>query len=110
MADLQLTAALRAPRLRDQLGILAWLLLGSLAGSLAARRLRGDRDLGVPSHVLIGIIGALVGGFLAASLVGANPVSSVEVRSAVAATIGGAIAIVTWKSITETPRTRHHAV
>jgi uncharacterized membrane protein YeaQ/YmgE (transglycosylase-associated protein family) len=92
------------------LGILAWLLLGSLAGSLAARRIRGDRDLGVAGHVLIGIIGALVGGFLAASLLGADPVSAVEVRSAVAATIGGAIAIVTWKAVTDTPRTGRRAV
>jgi uncharacterized membrane protein YeaQ/YmgE (transglycosylase-associated protein family) len=80
------------------LGILAWLLLGSLAGSLAARRLRGDHQVGVLGQVLLGIVGALGGGFLAASLIGTNPVSDIEVRSAVAATVGAAIAIVTWRA------------
>jgi uncharacterized membrane protein YeaQ/YmgE (transglycosylase-associated protein family) len=92
------------------LGILAWLLLGSLAGSLAARRLRGDHQVGVVGQVLLGIVGALGAGFLVAPLIGTNPVSEVEVRSAVAATIGAAIAILTWRAMTATPRTGRRAI
>ncbi len=72
------------------MGILAWLLLGAVAGDLAGR---------------LGIIGALAGGFMAAVLIPADPVSSVEVRSLVVAVLGAAIALIVWDATTRTPRT-----
>ena len=87
------------------MGILAWLLLGAVAGYLAGRLDRRAERLGIVADVLLGIIGALAGGFMAAVLIPADPVSSVEVRSLVVAVLGAAIALIVWDATTRTPRT-----
>ena len=87
------------------MGIVAWLTLGSVAGYLAGRMIRRAESLGVVGHVLLGIIGALVGGFLADGLYGTNPVTGLDVRSLIVATVGAAISVVVWDAMTE-PVTR----
>lgn len=46
------------------MGIIAWVILGLLAGLIARAVLPGDDSVGVIVTALIGIVGALVGGFL----------------------------------------------
>jgi uncharacterized membrane protein YeaQ/YmgE (transglycosylase-associated protein family) len=48
------------------MGILAWIVLGALAG-IIAEKLTGERT-GLLLAMVIGIIGALLGGFLAKAL------------------------------------------
>jgi uncharacterized membrane protein YeaQ/YmgE (transglycosylase-associated protein family) len=48
------------------MGILAWIVLGGLSG-LIAEKLTGER-LGVLVAIVVGIVGALLGGFLAKQL------------------------------------------
>ena len=55
------------------MGIIAFIILGALAGALAKAILPGDDPGGVIVTTLIGIVGALVGGFLAAALFDAHP-------------------------------------
>ena len=45
--------------------IIAWIVLGAIAGWIAGLLVRGDEGLGVIGHIVLGIVGALVGGFLA---------------------------------------------
>ena len=47
------------------MNIIAWLVLGAIAGYLAGFLVKGDEGYGVIGHVVLGIVGALVGGFLA---------------------------------------------
>ena len=49
------------------------LILGLLAGALAKWLLPGDDPGGVLATMLIGVVGALLGGFLAGALFGADP-------------------------------------
>jgi uncharacterized membrane protein YeaQ/YmgE (transglycosylase-associated protein family) len=83
------------------MGIAAWLILGTVAGYVAGQMVRGDEGLGTVGHVLLGIVGALVGGFLADPLVGTDPVAGMDVRSMIVATIGAVVAIVVWDTMTE---------
>jgi uncharacterized membrane protein YeaQ/YmgE (transglycosylase-associated protein family) len=46
------------------MGIIAWVILGLLAGLIARAVLPGDDSVGVIVTAVIGIVGALVGGFL----------------------------------------------
>jgi uncharacterized membrane protein YeaQ/YmgE (transglycosylase-associated protein family) len=46
------------------MGIIAWIVLGVFAGSIARAILPGDDLIGVVASMLIGILGALVGGFV----------------------------------------------
>ena len=53
------------------MGIIAWIILGALAG-IIAERLTGAR-VGIVIATVVGIVGALLGGFLAQALFDAKP-------------------------------------
>ena len=50
------------------MGIIGWIILGLLAGAIAKAILPGDDPGGIFVTMVIGIIGALVGGFIASAL------------------------------------------
>ena len=47
------------------MGILGWIVLGLLAGAIAKAVLPGDDPGGIIVTMIIGIVGAILGGFLA---------------------------------------------
>jgi uncharacterized membrane protein YeaQ/YmgE (transglycosylase-associated protein family) len=71
------------------MGILSWILLGLLVGALAKWLMPGDDPGGMLITMLLGIAGALVGGFLG-SLIGLGDVAGFDPRSLLLA-IGGAM-------------------
>ncbi len=88
------------------MSIIAWIVLGIIAGYLAGFLVRGDEELGVIGHTMLGIVGALIGGFLAGALFGIDPIDgALDVSSIVAATIGAVIAVVVWNALTGRTRT-----
>ncbi len=50
------------------MGIIGWIVLGLLAGAIAKAILPGDDPGGIFVTMLIGIVGAIVGGFIASAL------------------------------------------
>ncbi|MDQ6636669.1 MAG: GlsB/YeaQ/YmgE family stress response membrane protein [Candidatus Dormibacteraeota bacterium] len=56
-------AAPAALVLSPPLGILGWIVIGLLAGGIAGRLVRG-RGFGCLLDVIVGVIGAAIGGFL----------------------------------------------
>jgi uncharacterized membrane protein YeaQ/YmgE (transglycosylase-associated protein family) len=88
------------------MSIIAWIVLGAIAGWLAGLLVKGDERLGVIGHVLLGIVGALVGGFLAGLLFGSNPIDGpFDISSIVTAVIGAIILVVGYGLITGRGRT-----
>ena len=76
------------------MSIIAWIVLGAIAGYLAGFLVRGDEGLGVIGHILLGIVGALVGGFLAGALLGTNPIQgALDLASIVTATVGAILTV-----------------
>lgn len=76
--------------------IIAWIVLGAIAGWLAGLLVRGDEGLGVIGHVVLGIVGALVGGFLANALgfgTGREGGDVVNIQSIIVAVVGAAIVV-----------------
>jgi uncharacterized membrane protein YeaQ/YmgE (transglycosylase-associated protein family) len=49
-------------------GIIGWIILGLLAGAIAKAILPGDDPGGIIVTMLIGIVGAIVGGLIASAL------------------------------------------
>ena len=49
------------------MGILAWIVVGLVAGWLASQVMRGG-GYGLIGDIIVGIVGAVIGGFLAATL------------------------------------------
>lgn len=44
--------------------IIVWLVLGGIAGWLASKIMGTDGQMGIPANILVGIIGAMLGGWL----------------------------------------------
>ena len=83
------------------MSILAWIVLGAIAGWVAGLIVKGDERLGVIGHILLGIAGALVGGFLASALFGASPIDGpFDISSIVTAVIGAVILVVGYGLLT----------
>ena len=72
------------------MGFLAWIVVGGIAGYLASR-IMGDHE-GLLRMIVLGIIGGLLGGFVAASVLKVGSVNGFNVESVVIATLG-AIAV-----------------
>ncbi len=70
------------------MGLLTWIIFGAIAGWIA-NRLMGERG-GCCINVIVGIIGAFVGG-LVMNFLGGLPVIGFSVRSLVIAVIGAII-------------------
>jgi uncharacterized membrane protein YeaQ/YmgE (transglycosylase-associated protein family) len=76
--------------------IIAWIVLGAIAGWLAGLLVSGDEGLGVIGHIVLGIVGALVGGFLANALgfgSGREGGDIVNLQSVIVAIIGAVIVV-----------------
>jgi uncharacterized membrane protein YeaQ/YmgE (transglycosylase-associated protein family) len=81
------------------MGILSWLIVGLIAGWLANQMMRGGRGSMV-TDIIVGIIGAIVGGFLAGQLFGVgNAVNGINVGSIVVAFLGAVVAIVIVRAL-----------
>jgi uncharacterized membrane protein YeaQ/YmgE (transglycosylase-associated protein family) len=78
------------------MGIIAWLILGVVAG-LIASALTGSRE-GLLVDVGIGIVGAFIGGFIA-SLVGHAGVTGLNVWSLFIAVVGAVILILVVRAV-----------
>jgi uncharacterized membrane protein YeaQ/YmgE (transglycosylase-associated protein family) len=79
------------------MGILAWIVLGLIAGWLAGQVMKGG-GYGLVGDILLGIVGALVGGFLASSLLGLD-VTGVNITSILIAFIGACIVIAISRAV-----------
>lgn len=73
------------------MGIIAFLVLGLIAGVIAKLLMPGRDPGGLVVTMLVGVIGALLGGFLAALLFGADPLDEFFDVSTWLTAISGAI-------------------
>jgi uncharacterized membrane protein YeaQ/YmgE (transglycosylase-associated protein family) len=78
-------------------GLLAWLIVGLVAGFLASRVMRGG-GYGLIGDIVVGIIGAFIGGFLA-GLVGLGT-SYGLIGTIVVAFIGACILLAIFRAVT----------
>jgi uncharacterized membrane protein YeaQ/YmgE (transglycosylase-associated protein family) len=54
----------------DPVGLIIWLVIGGIIGWLASLIMKTDGQQGIVLNVVVGIIGALIGGWLIAPLIG----------------------------------------
>ncbi|MHB8460661.1 MAG: GlsB/YeaQ/YmgE family stress response membrane protein [Candidatus Limnocylindrales bacterium] len=80
------------------MGILSWIVLGAIAGFLA-NMVVGGRE-GVIGTIILGIVGAVVGGYIAESVFHKGDVSGVNIESIVIAVIGAIVVLFVWRALT----------
>lgn len=73
------------------MGIIAWIVVGAIAGFLA-NKIMGSSE-GLVMMIVLGIVGGLVGGFVASSVLNIGSVDGINIESIVIATLG-AIAVI----------------
>ena len=89
------------------MGIIAFIILGALAGALAKAILPGDDPGGIIVTTLIGIVGAVLGGFLAAALFGAHPLDEFfDISTWLTAIVGSIILLMVYRLVVN--RGGHH--
>ena len=82
------------------MGIIAWIVLGLLAGMIAKAIMPGGDRLGVILTILLGVAGALLGGFLATALGFGDPIDEFfDISTWIAAIIGGVLILFIWNAI-----------
>ena len=79
------------------MGVLSWIILGLIAGSLA-QTITGFEKRGCLFTMVVGIVGAFVGGALF-SFVGSKPVMRFNFGSAFVAFIGAAVLCLVLKGV-----------
>lgn len=75
------------------MGLIIWLIVGGIIGWLASLIMRTDAQQGILLNVVVGIIGALIGGWLIAPLIGGstNASAGFDIMGFIAALIGAII-------------------
>jgi uncharacterized membrane protein YeaQ/YmgE (transglycosylase-associated protein family) len=86
------------------MGIISWIVLGAIAGFLANMIVGGNE--GILGTILLGIVGAVVGGFIADTLFHKGDVTGVNVESIVIAVIGAIIVLFAWRALSRNRTTR----
>jgi uncharacterized membrane protein YeaQ/YmgE (transglycosylase-associated protein family) len=73
------------------MGIIAWILLGLIAGFIGSR-LMGTGGQGLIMDIVLGIVGAIVGGLIFSTVLGVG-ITGFDLRSLLVAVVGAMIVI-----------------
>jgi uncharacterized membrane protein YeaQ/YmgE (transglycosylase-associated protein family) len=79
------------------MGIIAWIVLGAIAGWITNMIMGGGE--GVIATIILGIVGAVVGGYLAGTVLKVADVTGVNVESIVVAVIGAIIVVAVYRFV-----------
>lgn len=74
------------------MSIIIWLVMGGLVGWIASMIMGTDAQQGIILNVVVGIIGALIGGWLIGPMIGAGSINDgISIMSFVVSLIGAII-------------------
>ena len=70
---------------------LVWIIFGALAGWIASMVMGKNAQMGALANIVVGIVGALIGGFLMTNVFGAPGVTGFNLTSLIVAIVGAVI-------------------
>lgn len=80
------------------MGIILWIIFGGLVGWIASMIMNTDNQQGIILNVVVGIVGAIIGGYLM-SFLGESGVSGFNLYSFIVALVGAVVLISVVKFI-----------
>ena len=80
------------------MGIIAWIVLGALAGFIANLIMGGGG--GLIMMIVLGIVGAVVGGFIAGNVLGIADITGFNLSSLLVAVFGAIVVIFVVRAVT----------
>jgi len=78
-------------------GIVAWIVVGAIAGFITNMIMGGGE--GVIGTILLGIVGAVVGGWLAGTVLKVADVTGINIESIVVAVFGAVIVVALYRML-----------
>jgi uncharacterized membrane protein YeaQ/YmgE (transglycosylase-associated protein family) len=81
------------------IGIVGWVIIGALAGWIGSKIMGTNAGQGAIVSVVIGVVGAVLGGFVARTVFGANLGHNGYPASFGVALLGSCVVIFAWKSL-----------
>jgi uncharacterized membrane protein YeaQ/YmgE (transglycosylase-associated protein family) len=82
------------------MGIIAFIILGALAGAIAKALLPGDDPGGIIVTTIIGIVGALLGGLVAAAIFNAHPLDEFfDISTWLTAIVGSIVLLLIYRAV-----------
>ena len=88
------------------MGLIAWIIFGALAGWIASIIMRNNAEQGALGNIIVGILGALLGGFLVRALTNdSQGITGFNITSLIVAIIGACVLIAVMRAFRRTP---HH--
>lgn len=92
------------------MGIIAWILIGLLAGLIAKALMPGKDPGGIIVTTLIGIAGGLLGGWLGKVIFGVDSIDGFfDLSTWIAAIVGSVILLALYRLVTRNRRSHRHA-
>jgi uncharacterized membrane protein YeaQ/YmgE (transglycosylase-associated protein family) len=80
------------------MGIISWIILGLIAGFIGSKIVH-KQGQGFWLNIALGIVGALVGGFIF-ELIGATGVTGLNIWSMIVAIIGSVVVLLIYNAVT----------
>ena len=81
------------------MGLLTWIILGAIAGAIAKWIMPGDDPGGFIITILLGIAGAIVGGFIASAM-GLGEMDEFSLGTVVIAILGAILLLFLYRAVT----------
>lgn len=91
------------------MGIIAWIIFGALAGWLASIVMKTNAEQGALGNIIVGVLGALIGGFIVSQL-GGNGISGFNLPSLLTAILGAIILLAILKAFRGHGHTTDHRI
>ena len=82
------------------MGIIAWIIIGGIAGWVASKIMKTDAQQGIILNIVVGIVGALLGGFLL-GLFGMDMEGAGLIASFLTALLGACVLLFVVKAVTK---------
>lgn len=80
------------------MSIIAWIIFGALAGWIASLIMNTDQEQGAVANILVGVVGAIVGGMIARA-VGGSGVTGFNLGSLLVAILGAVVLLGAYKMV-----------
>lgn len=80
--------------------IIGWIIIGALAGWLASKVANTDAEMGWLANIVVGIVGALVGGFLMGILTDADFTAEFNIGTLIVAFVGALVVLFGYRAVT----------
>jgi uncharacterized membrane protein YeaQ/YmgE (transglycosylase-associated protein family) len=80
-------------------GIISWLILGLVAGFIGSK-IVGGTGQGFWLDIALGIVGAIVGGFLFSELLGTQGITGLNIWSMIVAIVGSCVVLFGYHALT----------